>query len=133
MTIKTVPLEGAYLGDLRCNANHGPSGTTMITDGRTGQCGSTDYFAASVATCVCTLIGIAAQRRELDIATMHFHVEKGMTDEPARRVGYIGITVYLPQSLGEKDRKILENAGRTCPVHRSLHPDVNAPIAYVYE
>jgi uncharacterized OsmC-like protein len=134
MTPRTlIPLEGRYLGNLQFAVEHGPTGQALVTDGRRGQCGPTDYFAASVASCVCTLIGVVADRRGLDVSSMRFRIDKGMTNEPVRRVGHIPITVYLPAALQEKDRRILENAGRTCPVHRSLHPDIHAPIEYVYE
>ena len=31
------------------------------------------------------------------------------------------------------DRTKLEAAGHHCPVHKSLHPEIDAPIKFVYE
>jgi putative redox protein len=39
----------------------------------------------------------------------------------------------MPKGLTRDQRKKLENAALTCPVHRSLHPEVEKPVTFVYE
>ena len=59
-------------------------------------------------------------------------VEKHMRQEP-RRVGSMPLIVHLPAALSEQDRRKLEAAGRACPVHKTLHQEVEAEITYVYD
>ena len=37
-----------------------------------------------------------------------------------------------PKNIEEKDRKRLERSALTCPVHRSLHPDLEKKIRFIY-
>jgi len=133
-----VTIEGTYEGGLRCVARHGPSGGTLETDaprdnqGRGESFSPTDLVATAAATCVCTILGIVAQRRDLDLATMRFRIEKEMVNDPHRRIARLPMTLWLPAALEADDRRALEHAAHTCPVHRSLHPDVEAPIEFVY-
>ena len=63
---------------------------------------------------------------------MSMRVEKHMSADP-RRVGNVPLEVHLPQVLSQDDRVKVERAGRACPVHKSLHPDVKADITFVYD
>jgi putative redox protein len=38
----------------------------------------------------------------------------------------------MPHKLSAENQQRLENAAHTCPVHRSLHPDVEAPISFTW-
>ena len=133
-----VRIEGAYRGDLRCEATHSPSGTSLSTDapvdnmGRGESFSPTDLVATALGTCILTILGILAQRRGLDLSGATFSVEKHMATEPVRRIGRLDVVVNLPAALAPDDRAALERAAFTCPVHRSLHPDVEAPIRFVY-
>jgi putative redox protein len=134
-----VKIEGRYLGDLRCEATHGPSGTTLTTDAPVDNMGKgemfspTDLLATALGTCVVTTMAIVAQRRGIDFSSARFTVEKHMTVDPVRRVGRVPVTIRMPASYDAETRTILERAAHACPVHRSLHPDVSAPISFVYE
>jgi len=55
-----------------------------------------------------------------------------MYAEP-RRVGEIHIKLFLPHNLSEKQKKLLENAAATCPVAKSLHPDLIQKIDFIYQ
>jgi putative redox protein len=133
-----VEIRGRYLGDLRCEAVHGPSGAKMLTDAPTDHEGlgrsfsPTDLVATALGTCVVTILGIVARRRGVDIEGTTFHVAKEMVADPKRRIGGLPMTIRLPASVGEEDRKVLEAAAKACPVHTSLK-DVEMPVTFLYE
>jgi putative redox protein len=137
----SVEMDIEYEGQLHCRATHGLSGQTLSTDapldnGGKGEAFSpTDLVGVALGTCVLTLMGIAAQRQNLDITGTRVHAVKEMAATPLRRVGSITMTVTLPKgsAYSEADRKRLEHAARTCPVKESLHPDVNIEMKFVYQ
>ena len=60
-------------------------------------------------------------------------VEKHMSHPPVqRRIARLPVVVTLPASVPADMRERLERVGHTCPVHASLHPEVDAPITYIY-
>ena len=134
-----VTIEGRYVGQLGCEATHGPSGALLRTDapkdnmGRGEAFSPTDLVATALGTCVVTTIAIVAARRGFDVASARFHVEKHMATDPVRRIGRLPLTVVLPVALSAEERQICERAAHACPVHKSLHPDIEAPITFVYE
>lgn len=135
-----VRITAQYSGQLHCDATHGPSGQTLQTDAPTDNGGRgesfspTDLVATALGTCVMTILGLMADRHGLDLSGMSVEVEKEMVSTPKRRIGSLTTKVQIPADAvpeGEM-RSRLENAGRTCPVHQSLHPSINAPIEYQY-
>ncbi len=134
-----VVITGKYTGDLRCEATHGPSGSTLVTDapadnmGRGEMFSPTDLVATALGTCVITTMAILAKRRGIDFSSATFTVEKHMVVEPTRRIGRLPVTIRMSASIAPADRVLLERAAHTCPVHKSLHADVEAPISFVYE
>lgn len=137
-----VEVDVVYLGDLRCEATHGPSRSVLTTDapvdnhGRGEAFSPTDLVATALATCVATTMGIVAQRNQLDVTGMRIHVTKEMVTDGVRRIGRLPVTVVIPaekaQALSPDQRTKLEHAAHNCPVHRSLHPDIAAPIVVHY-
>lgn len=134
-----VVITGSYQGDLRCEAVHGPSGTTLVTDapvdnmGRGEMFSPTDLVATALGTCIVTTMAIMATRRGIDLSSATFSVEKHMALDPVRRIGRLPVTIRMSAAISEENRAVLERAAHTCPVHKSLHPDVEAPISFVYE
>ncbi len=134
-----VTITGNYKGELRCEAVHGPSGTKLVTDapadnmGRGEMFSPTDLVATALGTCIVTTMAIVATRRGIDFSSATFHVEKHMVLEPVRRIGRLPVTIRMSATISEENRAVLERAAHTCPVHKSLHPDVDAPISFVYE
>ncbi len=121
-----------YTGDLRTVCTHLQSGSVFETDapvdnnGKGERFSPTDTLATSLATCMVTVMGIKARTLNFDLNGIKVSVEKIMKAEP-RRVGGINLTFSIPQSLQEIDDKtktVLINTGLTCPVFRSLHPDI---------
>ena len=55
--------------------------------------------------------------------------QKTMAADP-RRISKIEVVLNFPSGIDEKSRKILENTARTCPVHYSLHPDIERVVVF---
>jgi putative redox protein len=134
-----VVITGRYTGDLRCEAVHGPSGNTLVTDapvdnmGRGEAFSPTDLVATALGTCIVTTMAIFAQRRGIDFSSATFSVEKHMALEPVRRIGRLPVVIRMSATISAEHRVLLERAAHTCPVHKSLHPDIEAPITFAYE
>lgn len=130
-----VQIDAEYVGNLRCSAEHVPSGVTLTTDAPTDNHGlgasfsPTDLVATALGTCVATIMGIQADKHSLDLEGMTIHVEKEMASNP-RRIASLHTEVTMPNPLDERTRKRLEQAARHCPVHHSIHPDIDAPIVF---
>jgi len=134
-----VTIEGRYEGSLRCTAVHGPSGGRLQTDapldnrGKGESFSPTDLVATALGTCICTILGIQGVDRGLDLSAMRFVTTKEMAKDPVRRIGRLATTIYLPGTLAPADRRLLEEAARTCPVTASLDPQVEVDLRFVYE
>lgn len=131
-----VQIELSYEGDLRVKAVHGPSGTTLVTDapvdnhGKGESFSPTDLVATALGACIITIMGIVAERHKIDLRGTKITVKKHMVNEPFRRIGSLDVHLKIPNVKEERDRKMLEKAASTCPVHRSLHPDVKQEISF---
>ena len=119
-----------YLGDLRCEARHEPSGTVIMTDapvdneGRGESFSPTGLAATSLGTCMLTIMGIAARKQGVDLGDTQVKVVKEMTTQPPRRIAKVTVVFTIPLPASHEKRAMLENAAKNCPVHLSLHPDV---------
>ena len=133
-----VAIQFEYQGDLHCRAIHGPSGSELNTDapkdnqGRGESFSPTDLVATALGACMLTIMGIAARTLNIDIAGATATVEKEMTAAPPRRIERLTVRIRVPQSISAENRQKLERAAHTCPVHKSLHPDIQTPIEFTW-
>ena len=133
-----VVIELKYEGDLHCRAVHGPSGTALSTDapkdnqGRGESFSPTDLVATALGSCILTVMGIMARSLGVDIAGTTATVEKEMANAPVRMIQSLAVKIRIPHPVSEEHRQRLERAAHTCPVHRSLHPDVQKPIQFIW-
>ncbi len=131
-----VPMT-ASLQSLTCRLTHGPSGSIITTvppkdNGGTGEGFSpTDLVGAALASCMLSTMALAAGREELPWGDASATVEKRMTSAP-RRIGELVVVVEMPREVRPEHRARLEEVARTCPVARSLHPDVKLPMEFRY-
>jgi putative redox protein len=127
-----------YLGDLHCEAQHGPSGATFVTDAPVDNQGKgeafspTDLVGTALGTCILTIMGILARRDGWDLSGATATVTKEMVTAPVRRIGKLTVRIHVPRDLPEEARRKLEAGAHTCPVHKSLHPDIEAPLLFTY-
>ena len=119
-----------YTGDLRTEATHVKSGQTFVTDapvdnkGKGDAFSPTDLLATSLWTCAITTVGIAAQTHGFDVDGTTIKITKIMASDP-RRVGEVIVEMYFPEvKYSEKEKAIIRNTVDTCPVARSLSPEL---------
>jgi len=133
-----VKVTSTYEGGLRCRAVHGPSGTTLVTDapvdnhGKGESFSPTDLVATALGACMMTIMGIVAERHGLDLAGMTAETEKLMTSAPPRRIASLRTRLTIPLPADHPQRQLLEQAAHTCPVHKSLHPEIDAAIEFAW-
>ena len=133
-----VSIDIVYQGELRCRATHGPSGGQLVTDapvdnhGKGESFSPTDLVATALGTCMLTIMGIFAQRHEIDLRGTTVTVQKEMTAVPPRRIARLTTEMRIPLPPEHPQRAAIERAALTCPVHQSLHPDVEKPVNFVW-
>ena len=125
-----------YESNLRTTCLHLQSGSVFETDAPTDNKGKgerfspTDLIATGLGACLITTMGIKAESMDIQLDGAKVEVTKVMVSDP-RRIGKIIVHVTMPAlNLDEKTIEILERVGRTCPVERSLHPDVELDIQF---
>jgi putative redox protein len=124
-----------YLGELRTECTHLKSKNSFITDAPTDNQGKgeafspTDTVATGLGACMITVMGIKARDLEVSLNGSRVEVTKHMAAAP-RRISRIDLVLHLPEAVSDKNRKILENTGRTCPVAMSLHPDIEQVVEF---
>ena len=126
-----------YRGQLRCEAEHGPSGSRIGTDAPTdnhglGQAFSpTDLLSTSLAACVATIMGIHVHGKDYDLLGIDTQVQKTMAANPRRVAAIVmELDVRVSAQATDQDLKVLERVARACPVAQSLHPDVKQDLTF---
>lgn len=133
-----VRMNMVYEGGLRCRLTHEPSGNQITTDAPVDNMGKgeafspTDLVGAALGSCILTVMGIVAQRHNINMAGATAEVTKEMVAQPVRRIGKISVNIKMPAGIDPPKRGMLENAAHTCPVHKSLHLDVQVLIKINY-
>lgn len=128
-----------YLGELRTEAIHLQSGNKITTDapkdnhGKGEAFSPTDLVATAFASCMISIMGIVALKEGITtVEGTEAEVTKVMYAEP-RRIGEIHIKITFPKkNFTDKEKKIYEHAAHTCPVAKSLHPDLKQVIEFVW-
>ena len=129
-------IKGIYKGELRTEMTHLKSGISIITDAPTDNQGKgeafspTDLLSASLGACMLTIMGIVAKRNNLEIDGTKIKITKIMAESP-RRVSEIHVEFDMPSgNFSEKERDLLRNAALTCPVAKSLHPEIIQKVIF---
>jgi putative redox protein len=125
-----------YNGGLRITCTHLKSGSSFETDapvdnhGKGERFSPTDLMATSLATCMVTVMGIKARSMGFDLDGIQVEVLKIMKADP-RRVGGIELHFQIPDTLttiDENTKAVLKHTGDTCPVMKSIHPDIEVKV-----
>ena len=129
-----------YTGDLRTKAIHTRSGEAIVTDAPVDNQGRGEYFsptdlvATAFASCMLTVLGIAARTHAFNIDGTDAVVTKIMSADAPRRICQIIVELHFPPvQYTEKEKTIIERIARTCPVALSLHPDLKQEIIFYFK
>lgn len=132
-------MEVTYLGSLQTKGTHLKSGKTIETDapmdnnGKGSAFSPTDLLCASLASCMITLMGITAESKQIELGNIQSRITKTMASNP-RRVSDIKIELIVEnKNYDNKEKAILENVAKTCPVAKSIHPDIKLDFIVVWE
>lgn len=127
-----------YLGELRTEATHLQSGTTIITDAPTDNNGKgeafspTDLVATALGSCAMTIMGISARNDSIDLSGSEIEITKVMSSDAPRRIVRVDVifNMLTPEPLTEDQQAKLVRAAHTCPVAKSLHTDVEQNMVF---
>lgn len=132
-----VKIEASYDGSLATLITHVASGARIRTsppldNGGDGMNFSpTDLLAASLLSCMLTTMAIKAEKLSIPFISASGTVEKHMITDPLRRVGKLVLCIKMPAHLSAEHFKILEEAGRMCPVAKSIAERLDAQITFL--
>ncbi len=134
-----VKITGEYQGDLHCTAVHEPSGNSLATvaprdnQGRGEAFSPTDLVATAFGTCIATTMAIVAQRHGVELKGIRFEVTKEMSTDAPRRISRLYARLFLPLAARGVPEGLLERTANSCPVHKSLAPELEKVIELVWE
>lgn len=130
-----------YQGGLRAESTHLQSGTKILTDAPTDNMGKgeafspTDLVATALGTCIITTMSIFGQKEAIDFTGSTIVGTKIMTSEGPRKISRIEIQLSLKTNinLAQDQKEKYERIASTCPVARSLHPDLEQVVEFSWE
>jgi uncharacterized OsmC-like protein len=125
-----------YLGSLRTEATHLRSNTIIHTDapvdnhGKGEKFSPTDLVATSLASCMISILGIQANTSNITLGDIDAEITKIMSANP-RKISEIVVVIHFSNhNYTEREKTILINAAKTCPVALSLHPDIKQTVTF---
>jgi putative redox protein len=128
-----------YEGQLRCRSVHGPSGTEVCSDapvdnhGRGESFSPTDLVTTAFGSCLATIMGIVAEQNGIDLKGTKIAVKKIMSSDMPRRIVGLPTEIFVPLPADHPRRQEIESKALQCPVHQSLHPDIDRPVTFHWE
>lgn len=134
-----VKVSAGYVGTKAMQARHLQSDAQLRTaapldnQGDGSSFSPTDLIGTGLLTCMLTMIAIIAEKEGIVVTGMRGDVEKTMTAQAPRSIARLEVEIHLPAALDESIRQRFEAAALGCPVYRSLHPDVEKPVSFVYD
>ncbi|MFC1522024.1 OsmC family protein [Elusimicrobiota bacterium] len=129
----SVKIKAIVKEEHRVEVEHGPSKNKILTDppvdngGKGADFSPTDLFTSALASCILTIMSMAATKNNLNLQGACIELEKHMQENPRRIGKFIG-TLTFPPGLDEKAKERLKAFINACPVHKSIHPDIKLEL-----
>lgn len=129
-------IKSSYLGNLRTESTHLQSNSNLVTDAPVDNNGKgetfspTDLVASALGSCMVTIMGIIAEREDLNLEGLSWEVTKIMQVSP-RKIEEIKINFFWDKPIDDKSMiQKLKNAAKTCPVALSLDPSIKQTLDF---
>ena len=138
--LKTKPMTSdiVYLSNLRTRCTHIQSNNQIETDAPIDNNGSgnrfspTDLVATALASCMITVMGIKANQMGISFKDVSASVVKKMAANP-RRISSVSVVLTIGDIWNDREREIMENTAKSCPVSKSLSPDLEQHLSFFYK
>ena len=131
-------IESSYLGELRVSSTHTASNTVITTDapidnnGKGESFSPTDLVATALGSCMITVMGIHADKNGILMPNVYSRTNKFMTPNP-RKISKLKIEIIFEgNQLSDIDKQSLKEVALNCPVAKSLHPDLQQEIKFIF-
>ena len=115
---------------------HQGSGYTLLTDAPKDNKGQgetfspTDLVAAALGSCIATIMGIEADKMNIDLNGLTWETTKEMQTHP-RTIGKIKVHFSWKNcEISFEQRILLKNKGLSCPVTLALSPNIIQEITF---
>jgi putative redox protein len=134
-----VKISIEYTGGLHCAATHGPSKAKVETDapvdnnGKGESFSPTDLVATAFGACMATIMGIVAQKHQVELKGMKIEVVKEMSADSPRRISKLTTNFTVPLPKTHPKREAIEMAALSCPVHHSIHPEIQRAVNFQWQ
>lgn len=131
-----ISIKNEYQGSLRTKMTHLKSNNDIITDAPVDNQGKgeafspTDLVAGSLSACMMTIMGQVAERESINMTGVTSDITKVMSASPRKIAEIIINFKWTEITITEKQKKILINAAKTCPVAQSLNPDIKQTVGF---
>lgn len=125
-------MEIVYAGSYSTKVYSSENELEVVTDapkehGGTGiHLSPTDLFAASLGSCVITVLSMHAKKMQISFEGVRAHVTKNGT--PAGGISEIIVEVHYPGSLSKEIQEKLEACAKHCPIHQCIDPKIKQQI-----
>lgn len=132
-----VEMKIQYVGGFHCELEHTPSRSSIETDapkdngGKGEKFSPTDLVGAALGSCILTTLALKFEPEGLQLQGAKARVTKEMSSSP-RRIAKLFVEIAMPTGIPQSHRPRIEAIAHACPVHKSLHPDVELPIVFHY-
>ena len=84
--------------------------------------------ATALGSCMLTIIGIKAEASNIKLGDINVDITKVMSSSPRRIAEIIVEITFSNTNYTDKEKKVIENAARTCPVALSLNPEIKQTL-----
>ena len=116
---------------MHTEAKHCESGSLIYTDAPKDHDGNgenfapTNLLAASLGTCVITIMSIEAKRKCWILNEINIQIRKVIISEGPRQIKSLVLEIYMPFDLDYEKHEILKKVAKDCPVKLSLEKSID--------
>ena len=89
-----------------------------------------EMLAATVASCMLSMLAFTGKRRGLDTRGMSICARCG---EGPQGIGSLHFLITVPQPMDDEQKNLLEHAALNCPVGQAIRPEITREIIWRWD